>query len=94
MQQPGVPGGFPRIVERLRGEFLFTGEVPIDATLLEAGRPHKITERAAVVSPFIEDWRGGLDNLAPCLFTFGHKPACFQSDETARSLPIVSLLLY
>src|SRR5580704_6627572 len=35
MQQAGVPGGFPRIVERLRGEFLFTGEVAVDATLLQ-----------------------------------------------------------
>jgi hypothetical protein len=31
MQQPRVPGGLPRIVERFRGEFLFTGEVAVDA---------------------------------------------------------------
>jgi hypothetical protein len=64
--------------------------VAVDATLLQAGRLHKIAERAALVPAFIEDRRGGLDNLPACLVAFGHKPAHFQSDETARSLLIVS----
>src|SRR5258708_3924671 len=63
------------IVERLRGQFLFTREVAVDATLLQAGRLHKFAERAALVSTPIEDRRGDLDNLPACLFAFGHKPA-------------------
>ena len=40
--------------------------------LLQAGRRHKLAERAALVAAFVEDRRGGLDNLPPCLFAFGH----------------------
>ena len=33
MQEAGVPGGLPRVIERLRGKLLFAREVPVDSAL-------------------------------------------------------------
>src|SRR5260370_6244834 len=90
MQDADVPGGLPRVIDRLRGKLLFAREVTVDSALFQAGGFHQIIEGAAFVAALVEDGGGCLHNLSPGLFTFGHRVA---PSETDRSFLILALRL-
>src|SRR5258706_389747 len=86
VQEPGVPGGLPCVVERLRGKLFFACEMTVDSTLLQTSRLHQVVQGTALVTALIEDWGGRLHDLPTRLFAFGHEFASRPRFETDRSL--------